>query len=165
MKIENFEQYVAFVRQVAAKYEMMVVQIHTYIFEFGTDIVPYFRILWSPDKQSPMISFHVDTRNSDAIQFFNQVQSIAENVVLLESYYVSEVGETTMGDNAYIAAQVEAEASLIETTTQAILPEESEGEEGPAAFISSIPVYTYRDPRGLAQYKAQKKLKQGMGDL
>lgn len=162
VKIENFEQYVDFVKQVSSKYNMLVVQLHTYIFEFGTDVVPYFRLLWSPDKLAPMLSFHVDTRNSDAVQFYCQLHSMADNVMLLESYYVSQAGEISLGDEAYVAAQVDYEANYIESTTEALVPET---QEEPAAFISATPIYTPGDPRGEEQKKLIKKRKQGLTNL
>jgi hypothetical protein len=157
-KINTVEGYTNFVIALATKLQLFAYEVHAHIHEIGSETVPYFRLMWSTQHGSPMISMHVETASVVAIQFYTQAIALCPNLLLGESYYTSYSGETYVGTDAEIANQMDREASMTDTTTQTLIDEESE----PVILIINNPLYHAEDPKSKETADGLKK-RRGFG--
>lgn len=154
--IKTHEGYMHFVVSLATKLGMFAYEVHPSVHELGTETVPYFRLMWSAEHVSPVISFHIENDNVSAIQYYQHARALCPNILLGEGYYTSYNGETFVGTDADIAQQMDLESDMAETTTQPLLLED---ESAPAILIVNTPIYHADDPKAEEQSKDIKRRK------
>lgn len=153
--ISTHEDYMTFVVAMAEKHGMFAYEVHPHVHEIGSETVPYFRLMWHAEQASPMISFHIETRNSDAIQYYASAKNMCPNLILGESYYTTYNGETFVGEDADIANQMDREGEMTETTTQTVINEAADA----AILIVNTPIYHAEDPKAKEQARLLRKRK------
>jgi hypothetical protein len=151
--IKNIEEFTDFSIEVATQLQLILYEVHPHIFELGSDIAPYFQLIWNANQMAPVISMHVQTSNVESIQFYIVAKNLCENLLLSQSYYTTLEGETLYGTDAEIADQMDRETQNMETTTQTRVDESEE----PAIYVWNTPTYHAADPRAKERAEALKK--------
>lgn len=112
-----YEQYLWLIGKLKDQHKLTVEADHRDIHTFYNGKQPVFKLLFGQfsgkDSQEIVISFHIDLKAPEAIQWFTNVQTLHPSVRLTEVHIEDDAGETFLGEDAQKIADLKIQQEVL----------------------------------------------------
>ena len=159
MKNYTFDHFEQLIDMIYTDHSLDVLSIHDHIVEFviPNANLPVFRLIFNEQAGSIIVSFCVTTSPSVAIQFSNYLKERFKLIELTDEYYENTKGETFVGQEAYVAYEMDLSDNAFQESSNSFT---INTKENPVTLILSYPIYPAWDKRAWEIYEDFKKRKQ-----
>lgn len=159
MKNYTFDNFEQLIEMIYVDHGFDVLNIHDHIVEFVIPEanMPIFRLIFNKAAGAMIISFCVTTAPSVAVQITKYIHARFKLVEVTEEYYENSKGETFVGQEAYIAYEMDLSNDIIDENSNSFT---IDTKKHPVTIVLSYPIYPAWDKRAHGVYEEFKKRKQ-----
>lgn len=144
------EEYNKFLAIVSSEHGLEIYQEHPHVSEFCISEVPLFKLIYINKTGDILLSFHINANINTSISLHDFIKSKCPLITLVDEYYVDSLNETHVGQDAYIAYELDAEKELIKQQSGEIF---IDTEKDFVNLISNYPIYYAGTKKALEDHR------------
>lgn len=120
--MKTFTDYCILLDNLSKKYNLTLYKEQEVVYELSNGNTPIFKLMYNKLKKSEefviVLSFHLDTNCIDAIDWYIKITHLVPEILLTESYYKDDYGESYLGQTAEVIKQYKLEQSILGNWTK-----------------------------------------------